>query len=716
MKKLFSLLAITLFVLTSCSRPAANPEAYLFAYFTGNGPGEEAVHFAISKDGFTYRALNDNQPVISADSISKQGGVRDPHILRGEEGAFYMVLTDLYVPNDGWTNQGMVFLKSDDLVHWTHHTVYIPDLFAEQFGDVSRVWAPQTVYDEQEGKYMVYFSMKQGEDPDIIYYAYANDDFSSLETVPKPLFLHPENKSCIDGDIVKKEGKYHLFFKTEGHGNGIKKAVSDRLTGGYVMEDKYLQQTTEAVEGSGIFKLNDSDKYILMYDVYMKGAYQFAESTDLENFSVIDDQVSMNFHPRHGSVLPISLEEARRLETEFGLDPQDWITHANTELIYFNNILLDSEKASLYLPVKEGVDLTQLDPGLEMMVGYEISPSGAQDFSNGAVTYTLTQPDGSVRDYQVSAAMDHNPVLKGYYADPEIIYSNKTGKYHLYPTSDGFDSWSGTFFKTFSSPDLVNWQDDGLIVDLHKDVSWADRNAWAPCAIEKKVDGEYKYFYYFTAAQKIGVAVADDPAGPFTDIGRPLVDFKPSGASGGQEIDPDVFHDPVSGKDFFYWGNGYLAAVPLNDDMVSFDRSKVKLLTPEDGTFREGTEVFYRNGKYYFMWSENDTRDADYRVRYAFADSPMGPLTIPEDNLVIAKDPAKEIYGTGHNSVIQVPGKDEWYIVYHRFTRPHGLKMGSAAGFHREVCIDKLSFDADGNIIPVQATVEGIALSAPIDR
>ena len=252
MKFLSNLTSLILSVglLAACGGPSQVPEAYLFAYFTGNGPGQEAVHFALSKDGFDYRALNNNRPVISADSISKRGGVRDPHILRGEDGTFYMVLTDLYVPEDGWTNQGMVFLKSDDLVHWTHQTVFIPELFPEEFGDVTRVWAPQTIYDAEKEKYMVYFSMKQGDAPDIIYYAYANDDFTSLETLPQQLFFHPENKSCIDGDIVEKDGQYHLFFKTEGHGNGLKKAVASSLTGDYVMQDEYLQQTKEAVEGS----------------------------------------------------------------------------------------------------------------------------------------------------------------------------------------------------------------------------------------------------------------------------------------------------------------------------------------------------------------------------------------------------------------------------------------------------------------------------------
>ncbi len=308
-----------------------------------------------------------------------------------------------------------------------------------------------------------------------------------------------------------------------------------------------------------------------------------------------------------------------------------------------------------------------------------------------------------------SAEAWHNRALDGYYADPDCIYSHKTGKFYIYPTSDGFQGWGGFYFKTFSSPNLVDWQDEGIILDLHKDVDWADRNAWAPCIIERKEDGEYKYFYYFTAAQKIGVAVADDPTGPFVDSGRPLIDFKPNGVHGGQEIDPDVFHDPESGKYYLYWGNGYMAVAELNDDMISVRKMSVKEMTP-DNTFREGAHVLYRNGVYYFLWSEDDTRSPNYRVRYGVAKSPMGPITVPEDNIVIEKDPEAGIYCTGHNSTIQVPGKDEWYIVYHRFTYPEGIDMpDGAGGFHREVCIDRMEFDATGKIKPVRPTHEGIA-------
>ena len=601
--------------------------AYLFAYFKGNAVEDEAVCYAISTDGYNYRALNSNKPILDSKVISTTGGVRDPHILRGEDGkSFYMVLTDM-TSSKGWdSNRAMILLKSDDLVNWKHSVINIQQRY-KGHDDLKRVWAPQTIFDPAVGKYMVYWSMQHGNGPDVIYYAYANSDFTDLEAEPKVLFLPKNGKSCIDGDIVNKNGLYYLFYKTEGDGNGIRLALTDSLTSGkWIEQPGYKQQTRDAVEGSSVFKLNHSDKYILMYDVYGKGKYQFCESVDLDRFRVIDKDISMNFHPRHGSIIPLSRRELHALTTKWGVPP------------------------NFIMPI------------------------------------------------------DNNPVLEGYYADPDVIYSNKTNKYYIYPTSDGFDGWSGTYFKTFSSKNLKDWSDEGVILDLKKDVSWADRNAWAPCIIEKKTRGKYTYYYYFTAAQKIGIAVANDPAGPFVDSGKPLIDFKPDGVKGGQEIDPDVFEDPKTGKNYLYWGNGYLAVAELNKDMISIDKKTIKVMTP-DHTFREGIYVFYRKGLYYFLWSEDDTRSENYSVRYATSTSPSGLLTIPANNRILTKSSDKGIYGTGHNSVIQVPGKDEWHIVYHRFNRPNGIKMGDAAGFHREVCIDKMEFNSDGTIKPIEPTL-----------
>ncbi|WP_200871423.1 family 43 glycosylhydrolase, partial [Saccharicrinis fermentans] len=596
---------------------------YLFAYFSGNNMDQEQIHFAVSNDGYHFTALNYDAPVINSREISSTGGVRDPHILRCEDGkTFYMVATDMVSANGWSSNRAMVLLKSSDLIHWSSAVVNIQKKYSAQ-DRLKRVWAPQTIYDKEAGKYLIYWSMMYEGGADVIYYAYANEDFTDIEGRPQQLFFPANKKSCIDGDIVYKDGKYHLFYKTEGHGNGIKKATSTSLTSGkWIEEDDYLQQTSNPVEGSGIFKLINDDSYILMYDMYTVGKYQFAKSKDLKTFSLVDKEIKMDFHPRHGSVIPVTSSEMDALLDKWG----------------------------------QGFDA-------EIKLG-------------------------------------SNPVLAGFYADPDMIFSNKTNKYYLYPTSDGFEGWSGTYFKTFSSTNMVDWKDEGIILDLKKHVKWADRNAWAPCIIEKKIGKKYRYYFYYTAAQKIGVAVSSNPDGPFKDTGKPLVYEHPDGVSGGQEIDPDVFEDPISKKTYLYWGNGYMAVAELNEDMVSIKAQTTKVITP-DNTFREGTSVFYRNGLYYFLWSEDDTRSPNYRVRYGIAKSPTGPISIPDQNLILKRDDLKGIYGTGHNSVIQVPGKDEWYIVYHRFQRPDGIKMGDAAGFHREVCVDRLQFDEGGNIIPV---------------
>ena len=597
---------------------------YLFTYFKGNAVENEVVCYAVSTDGYNFKTLNKNEPVINSSVISLTGGVRDPHVLRGHDGkTFYMVLTDM-TSSKGWdSNRAMILLKSHDLLTWTHSNIHIQKRFNGQ-EELKRVWAPQTIYDESVGKYMVYWSMKHADGPDIIYYSYANADFTDLETEPKPLFIPKNQKSCIDGDIINKNGLFYLFYKTEGHGNGLRLAITDSLTSGkWIEQPGYKQQTRDAVEGSSIFKLNHSDKYILMYDVYTKGRYDFCESIDLDRFQLIDQKISMDFHPRHGSIIPISRSELVALTNKWG------------------------------------------------------------------------KPEG------IEIPVAKNPVLEGYYADPDIIYSHKNKKYYLYPTSDGFDGWGGYYFKTFSSENLKDWKDEGVILDLKKDVAWGNRNAWAPTITEKKIGKNYKYFYYFTAAQKVGVAVSDEPTGPFKDSGKALIDFKPEGINRGQEIDPAVFNDPKSGKSYLYWGNGYLAVAELEKDMMNIKKNTMKVITP-NGTFREGAFVIYRNGRYYFFWSEDDTRSQNYSVRYGYSHSPTGKIIIPENNKILQKDPARGIYGTGHNSVIQVPGKDEWYIVYHRFSVPNGIKMGDAAGFHREVCIDSLIFDDKGNILPVK--------------
>jgi beta-xylosidase len=182
------------------------------------------------------------------------------------------------------------------------------------------VWAPQTIYDQEAGKYLVYWSMKHGDGPDIIYYSYANADFTDLETTPKQFFFPQNGKSCIDGDIVFKDSLYYMFYKTEGHGNGIKLATTRSMSSGkWDEKEGYKQLTTEAVEGSSVFKLSNTNTYIFMYDVYMRGEFHFTKSEDLENFTRLEEEISMNFRPRHGSIIPITRWEQRVLVEIFQL-------------------------------------------------------------------------------------------------------------------------------------------------------------------------------------------------------------------------------------------------------------------------------------------------------------------------------------------------------------------------------------------------------------
>ncbi|MFG2935875.1 family 43 glycosylhydrolase [Streptomyces sp. NPDC048282] len=352
--------------------------------------------------------------------------------------------------------------------------------------------------------------------------------------------------------------------------------------------------------------------------------------------------------------------------------------------------IVDDADGRITLPMTEGSDLTALAPEFTLAHGAAISPASGSvhDFSK-PVTYEVTGSDGKLRTWTVSALVMKSPVLPGLNADPNIVRFGDT--FYLYPTTDGYDGWSGTQFKAYSSTDLVHWTDHGVILDLGPDVSWADSRAWAPTIAEK--DG--KYYFYFCADANIGVAVADSPTGPFKDaLGKPLLK---SGDFSGQMIDPAVFTDD-DGQSYLYFGNGHAYVVPLNADMTSIDTAKVQDITPSG--YNEGSFVIKRNGTYYFMWSENDTRDENYRVAYATGPSPTGPWT--KRGVILSKDLSLGIKGTGHHSVVHVPNTNDWYIAYHRFAIPGG------DGTHRETTVDKLEFDADGLIKPVVPTLTSI--------
>jgi len=312
---------------------AQTKNGYLFAYFEGGGDKnlQEQLRFAVSEDAQNWYALNDNRPIIGSDSISESGGIRDPHLLRGEDGCFYLVATDMFThdPKQGWgSNPGIVLLKSKDLVNWTHAKINLGKHWPA-FSDAYWVWAPQTIYDAKARKYMIYFTLQRTNDERkslITYYAYANKDFTAFESEPKPLFA--AKYGSIDNDIIYTNGMYHLFYKgntKDANGkevkNGIQQATSKRLTGPYKEDFKYLDVyagTKTHVEGSSVFKLNDRNEYILMYDLYGSGRYEFQRSKDLTNFTQQPESFRKDFFPRHGSVISVTPDELERVQQQWG--------------------------------------------------------------------------------------------------------------------------------------------------------------------------------------------------------------------------------------------------------------------------------------------------------------------------------------------------------------------------------------------------------------
>jgi beta-xylosidase len=292
-----------------------------------------------------------------------------------------------------------------------------------------------------------------------------------------------------------------------------------------------------------------------------------------------------------------------------------------------------------------------------------------------------------------------NPVFPGWYADPEgVIFGTNYWIFSTY--SARYEAQ--TFMDAFSSPDLVHWTKHPCIVDTNA-ITWAKRAIWAPSIVQK--EGRYYLFFGANDIQNnqqtggIGVVVADRPEGPYRDhLGHPLIGEFHNGA---QPIDQFAFRDTNGQYYLIYGGWRHCNITRLSDDFREIrpfaDGTMFKEITP--GGYVEGVFMLFRQGKYYLMWSEGGWTGPDYSVAYSMADSPLGPFK--RIGKILQQDP-KVATGAGHHSVIKVPGREEYYIVYHR--RP----LGETDGNHRVVCIDKMEFDAQGLIKPVKITFEGV--------
>lgn len=338
----------SILLLTGCvaSSPSKLPQekelaAYLLVYFKDS---DHSLHMAISPDGYSFTDINNGDPVIAGDTIARQKGIRDPHILRGGDNMFYLAMTDLhiYAQREGFretewerpleefrwgNNRGFVLMKSPDLIHWTRANVQINDFF-EGYDDIGSAWAPQTIWDDEAGKPMIYFTMRFGAGNDRLYYTYANVGFDRLETEPELLFEYPEEIPYIDGDITEVGDTYHLFYAPADGTAGIKQAVSAHLNRGYAYRPEWVDSEEKAAEAPNVWKRIGEEKWVLMYDIYgiRPPNFGFRETTDFVNFTDLGHfnegvMRATNFsEPKHGAVVRLTREEAERLCGHWGLE------------------------------------------------------------------------------------------------------------------------------------------------------------------------------------------------------------------------------------------------------------------------------------------------------------------------------------------------------------------------------------------------------------
>lgn len=307
---------------------------YLLVYFKDQN---QSAYMAISNDGYTFTDVNGGNPIFIGSLLAEQKGVRDPHITRGPDGAFYLAMTDLHIfgkragyrdteferPAEkyGWgNNRALVLMKSYDLIHWTHSVFRVDKAFLE-LGDIDCSWAPETIFDPEAGKMMVYFTIRYNNKDCHLYYSYANDSFTKLETTPKRI----TEIGGLDGDITKVGNQYHLFYVS---GAKVLYSVSDKINEGFKSDTTRIDPEKVSTEAPNLFKRLGTDTYVLMYDVYgtRPSNMGFSETKDFVTFNNIGHfnngvMKTTNFTgPKHGAVTYLTKKELKAIAEHWKMD------------------------------------------------------------------------------------------------------------------------------------------------------------------------------------------------------------------------------------------------------------------------------------------------------------------------------------------------------------------------------------------------------------
>jgi len=299
-----------------------------------------------------------------------------------------------------------------------------------------------------------------------------------------------------------------------------------------------------------------------------------------------------------------------------------------------------------------------------------------------------------------------NPIIRDQFsADPTARVFD--GKVYLYPSHDilaneerGRPGWfCMEDYHVFSSENLTDWTDHGVIVSQDK-VPWVNSKGyamWAPDCIENNG----KYYFYFPSPAKdtslgrgfsIGVAVSDNPYGPFTPQPKPIKNAR--------GIDPNVFINK-DGQAYLYWAARNIYVAKLKENMLELDSEPQKIEGLPDKGLKEGPFMFERNGIYYLTYPH--VPDSTERLEYAIADNPLGPFKIT--GVIMDEKPG---CWTNHQSIIEY--KNQWYLFYHHNDLSPNFDK------NRSVRIDSLFFNEDGTIKKVVPTLRGVGLTKALSK
>lgn len=526
--------------------------AYLFVFFSDP---THSIFMATSRDGYTFTAVNDGQPVIGGDSIAEQRGVRDPHISRGPDGAFYLCMTDLHIfakekglrdtqwERDGdlysWgNNRALVLMKSHDLIHWTRSNVRIDKAFPEKFGDIGCAWAPETTYDPVAGKMMIYFTMRIGNGKTQLYYAYTNDDFTRLVTEPKLLFNYPDPKiQILDADITPlPDGRYCMMYVAQENPGGIRMALSDSIHSGYRYDPKWVDFEPGACEAPNVWKRIGEDKWVVMYDVFSINPHNFGfcETSDFVNFKPLGRfnegvMKAVNFRsPKHGTVIQITKEEADRLE-------QHWKKNSVRKDVPLDSIqlsdpcILADKKTGMYYMTGTGGQLwkskdlarwdgphqvTETDPSSWMGPKPEIWAAELHEYK-GKYYYFATFTNNAVKIDTVKGTViprrashilvsdnpggPYKPMKDATYLPASMptldgtFWVDKNGKPYMIYCHEWLQNWNGTVEKIELKPDLSGSIGKGKILFRSSDSPWSREKMGDKILPNRVTDGPWLF-------------------------------------------------------------------------------------------------------------------------------------------------------------------------------------------------------------------------------